>query len=119
MPIPELLHFLQRRGLWRPALGANGRFDAVKPPHKLRVGVAQGGLRIDAQMARDIRHHEEQIAELLGHLVRSAGLPLVVSERRLQLANFLFRLGEHRRKRRPIKSNLRCTAKTRAGRASG
>ena len=64
--IPELVHLFEC-GVFRcAAFGAERSLDAAKPPHEFRVGIAQGRLRIDAEMARDIRHDEQEIAELLG-----------------------------------------------------
>src|SRR6476646_3204914 len=71
--IPELIHLLQRRIHRRPAFGAHRSFDAAKSPNEFGVGIAQGSFRIELEMARDIRHDEKQIAELLGDLLRSAG----------------------------------------------
>ena len=66
----------------------------------LALASRKRAFRIDAEMARDIRHDEQQIAELLGDLLRAAAPPsrFVVGDRRFQLGDFLLGLGEHGRK---------------------
>ena len=60
-----MIHLLER-GVLRPAaFGGERRLDAVKAPHELGVGVTQSGFRINAEMARDIGHDEEEIAVFL------------------------------------------------------
>ena len=73
----------------------------------LALASRKARFRIDAEMARDIRHDEQQIAELLGDLLRrrAPAFALLVGDRRFQLGDFLLDLGEHGRKRRPIEAD--------------
>jgi hypothetical protein len=57
-------------------------------------------------MPREIRHDEEQIAELLRHLRRGAArVTLALGERRFELGDFLLGLGDNRCQRRPVESD--------------
>ena len=59
-------HFGERRLRRRPAGRRQRRFDGAKASTELRIGGRHGSVRIDAEVAREIDHGEEKIADLLG-----------------------------------------------------
>ena len=67
--VPQRIHLGQVRlggglaGLGQPVL------DAGKAAGELGIGRALGGLGVDLQVARQIRHDEQQIAEFLEPLL--------------------------------------------------
>src|SRR3569833_4085487 len=50
-----------------PALFRESLFVAAKAPRETTVGLAEGRLRIDIRIARDIAAHQQEIADLVAH----------------------------------------------------
>src|SRR5581483_7535058 len=76
--------------------------DPSEPAHELGVGVAQRSLRIDLEVTRHIRHHEQKVAELLPDLRRIVAR----ADRLLQLGDLLVTLVEPRLERGPTDSDF-------------
>src|SRR4051812_34546118 len=76
--LPEGFHFLERRLGRLPALGRELLLDIAEALLELVVGRAQGGFRVDLAMAREVRHGEQYVAQLVGDArgVERAGLDL-------------------------------------------
>ena len=70
---------------------------AAEPSPELGVGGADGGLRLDAALARDVDEHEQQVAELLG-----PGRRVGVVGGLAQLVGLLDDLVEDALERRPV-----------------
>src|SRR6185437_4299108 len=85
---------LERRG---------GRFHRAETVLELARGAAQRLFRVDAQVAREIDHREQQIAELVLD-ARLFGLALDLVA---QLVELLVDLGEHRRRVLPVEADAR------------
>jgi len=78
-------------------LGAKSFLDACKAPCEFGVSLTQGSFRIELEMARDVRHDEEEVAEFLRHLGRRAArATFALSDRGLKLGDFLLGLAENR-----------------------
>ena len=72
----------------------------------LPLALAQRRFRIDAEMARDIRHDEKQIAELLGNPLLARAFAFALGDRRFQLGDLFLGLGEHGAQARPVEADL-------------
>jgi len=81
------------------APGEEGALHRVEPCSELVAGGPKRGLRLDAELAREIRDREQQIAKLL----RSSGGAL--EERLAELADFLLDLRHHLTGLRPVESD--------------
>src|SRR5579875_3982136 len=64
--IPKRFHFGKRNIFRSFPFSGKTLLQIFKSPFKLQVCRAQTGFRIQAEFARQIRHNEEQIAELIG-----------------------------------------------------
>ena len=64
--VPEMVHLFERRVLWLPPFFRERRLDALETAHDLCVRGAERGLWVHTEMTRNIGHHEEQVAKLLG-----------------------------------------------------
>ncbi len=100
--IPQRVHLGQialRRGL---AARGQASLNLLKSAGELGVGAAQGGLGLDPQMAAQIDHHEQQIAEFIFQRVCVLGVA-----RFLQLGGFFGDLGEDMAGIGPVESHTR------------
>ncbi len=88
-PRSAAIHFGEARLLQSPALAAEARLDMGEPSLEFGVGSAQGGFRVDVEMARQIGHDKEKSADLAFHPLR-----IVRGERFFDFARLLAQLGE-------------------------
>src|SRR3569833_64683 len=63
--LPEGFHFIERSCGGAGTAGRQHGLDMVEAACKLRVGGAQGGLRIHLQVPSQVGDHDEQVAEFL------------------------------------------------------
>src|SRR5690606_23920393 len=63
--VPERVQSVQRRVGKPLAGGGEGLLDITQPPFEFLVAFAQGGFGIDLEMARQVDHGKQQIAQLL------------------------------------------------------
>ena len=63
--LPQRLHFVDGRLFRRSALLGQAGFDVAPAPAELGVGAAQRLFRIHLDEARQVDHHEQQIAQLV------------------------------------------------------
>ena len=105
--VPQGVHLGEVR--LRRGRAARGELllDVAEAAGELFVGGAQGGFRIELQVARDVGDDEQQVAELLLDGARGSGLVTRSSAIAvLELGDLLLELGEHRRQRRPVEADL-------------
>src|SRR5690606_1318895 len=67
--VPVAVQALQPRLRHRHPLGPRPLLDIMEAPGELAIGVPQCRLRIDAQLARQVRRREQQVADLLRDLL--------------------------------------------------
>src|SRR3569833_4696707 len=65
--LPQRLHLGERGLRGCPALFRETLFDAANAPLETPVGLAEGRLRIDIRIERDIAAHQQAIAGLVAH----------------------------------------------------
>src|SRR5882672_14427 len=66
--LPERFHLLERGVFQRPALSLKTRLDRLEAADEFRIGGAQRFFRVQLQMARQVGHREQEIAEFLRDL---------------------------------------------------
>src|SRR5262245_50874616 len=74
--VPELIHRLQRRVLGPAAVLRQRLLDGAEAAREFLIRLTQRGLGVDLEMPRDVRHHEQEITELLDDPSRRYGFRL-------------------------------------------
>src|SRR3569832_2084504 len=101
--LPQRLHLGERGLRGCPALFRETLFDAAKTPLETAIGLAEGRLRIDVRIARDIAAHQQEIANLVTHARRVAARGHLGAE----LRDLFLELGEHLLEIFPVESDAR------------
>ena len=98
----------ERRVLWLAVLRGERSFDALEATRELRVCVAQARLGVDAEMPRNVYHDEKEVPKLLGDTRRAISVRAVLTrrDRRSELGDLFFGLGEDWAKARPVEANF-------------
>ena len=94
-------------------LGGQRALDKGEAALELGIGAAQCHLRISADMTRQIDRREQEIAGLVGKLLRVAAI-----ERRLDFVGLLADLGQHRPRIVPVETDDRGLVLQSSARAS-
>src|SRR5690606_24119801 len=100
--LPEFFHLVERGRLQGFAPLGQRPFDGMEAIAELVVGAAQRILRLDAQMAAEIDHRKDEIAEFVLDLVLASRL-----HRLAQFPDLLLNLVEDRLRLRPVEADAR------------
>ena len=73
-PFPLAVEHFETGGRELDPLLLEGHLDGPKPTPKLAVGLGQGGLGIEIEMARQVGHREEQVTDCTGHAAERFGV---------------------------------------------
>ncbi len=98
--VPERVHLGQIALSGGFAALGKPRLDLFKPAGELGVGAAQGGLGLDPQMAAEVDHDEQQIAEFILKRVGILGVAGL-----FQFSGFFGDLGQHMASVGPVESH--------------
>ena len=98
--VPERVHFLERKLGKLSALRLRLLLHVGKAAHELVAGLFRRTLGIHLDKARDVRHREDEVADLLLDIA-------VAANRRADLGKLLLDLVERARNIRPVKADLR------------
>src|SRR6185312_7066827 len=101
--VPVAIHLLQRSLFRAASLLGQARLHVPEAALELAVGAAQGLFRVHPELARQVRHREQHIAQLVLK-PRMRGL---VRHFPLQLSDLLSDLAEDRRELGPVETDPR------------